>query len=106
MKRRIALSMVAGMGLLALVPTMAMAHTDLSLGVNLGGPAYIAPAPVVEYRPAPTYYGPTVVYRDYDDDDRYRGSDYDRMMAEHYRRHNEWVREHPWQGGHIEHPRW
>lgn len=101
MKRNIAMSMVAGMGLLALVPTMAMAHTDLSVGVNLGGPAYVEPAPVVEYRPAPTYYAPTVVYRDYDYD---RG--YDRMLAEHYRRHNEWVRSHPWEGGRIEHPRW
>jgi hypothetical protein len=106
--KRIALSMVAGLGLLALVPTAAMAHTDVSLGLNLGGgyyapePTYVAPAPVY-YEPAPVYYGPRVVYReDYDDGDY----NYRREVEEHYRRHNEWVRNHPWEGGRIEHPRW
>lgn len=98
MKRNIALSMVAGMGLLALVPTMAMAHTDLSVGVELGQPppVVVAPGAVVEYREVPRV-----------DHYRYRhDDDYRRMMDEHYRRHNEWVRSHPGEGGHIEHPRW
>ncbi len=81
------LKIAAGLALLSLIPTAAMAHTDVSIGLNLGGgyyrpapvyvapaPVYVAPAPVyvpppvVYYRPAPpvVYYQPTVryVYRD------------------------------------------
>jgi hypothetical protein len=69
--KRTVLSIIAGVGLLALVPTAAMAHTDVSIGLNLGGyepaPVYAEPAPVY-YAPAPVYYGPTVVYRGYDHD--------------------------------------
>ena len=50
----------------------AQAHTDLAIGVQLGGPAYYEPAPryyereVVYEEPAPVYYEPRVVYeRDY-----------------------------------------
>jgi hypothetical protein len=93
MKRSIALSVAAGMGLLALVPTMAMAHTDVSVGVNVGQPGYVEPVPVVEYREV--------------DRHRYRHDDnYRRMMDQHYRQHNEWVRNHPGEGGRIERPPW
>jgi len=96
--KRIALSMVAGLGLLALVPTVAMAHTDVSIGVNLGGgyapqPVYAAPEPVY-YGPAPVYYGPNVVYRGYD----HRGW-HDRRWEEH-RWHEErrWHEDRGWHG--------
>jgi hypothetical protein len=94
--KRTVLSIIAGVGLLALVPTAAMAHTDVSIGLNLGAPApvyaepapvYTEPAPVYYYNPAPAYYAPGVAYRD---DDWYR-----------WHRHHEW-QEHRW---HEEH-RW
>lgn len=51
----------AGLALLALAPAAAFAHTNVSLGINLGGyypPAY-APAPTVVYTPPPqVYYAP------------------------------------------------
>lgn len=85
--------MVAGLSLAALTPMMASAHTDLSIGVNLGGyapvyvapqPVYVEPAPTVVYEQAPpVVYGPTVVYgQPYWDGHRwYRGDE---------RRHHEW----------------
>jgi hypothetical protein len=39
----------------------AQAHTDLAIGVTLGGPAYYEPAPVY-YAPPPRYYEREVVY--------------------------------------------
>ena len=44
------------------LPTAALAHghVDVGIGLNLGGPAYVAPAPV--YAPPPVYYDPPVVY--------------------------------------------
>ena len=69
--KRTALKIIAGLGLLVMVPTVAMAHTNLSIGVDLGGgyyePAY-AVAPSVVYEASapvyygPSYYGPGVVY--------------------------------------------
>jgi hypothetical protein len=71
----------------ALGPASAFAHTDVSIGVNLGGyaPMYEAPEPV--YVTPPIYYGPTVIYRNHDW--------YDREYEEHQWRRHEW-REHHW----------
>jgi hypothetical protein len=94
MKRSV-LKIAAGIGLLALVPAAAMAHTDVSVGLNLGGgyyapaPAYVAPAPVY-YRPAPAYYAPTVAYR-------YGG--YDRWEHRRWEEHR-WHEEHQWHDHH------
>jgi hypothetical protein len=71
----------------------AQAHTDLAIGVTLGGPAYYEPAPryyerEVVYEEPVRYYEPTVVYeRDYCPPKRvyYRGS-YVRERA-YYRPH-------------------
>jgi hypothetical protein len=63
----------------------ANAHDSIGLSINLGGPAYYAPAPVyvasppvyyapqpvVYYRPSPVYYGPNAFFR-YDDEPHYR----------------------------------
>ena len=81
MKRNL-LKIVAGVGLLALIPTAAMAHSDISVGVNLGG-GY-APAPVYA-DPAPVYYGPAPVVYGYGYHDGWR--------------HREW-QEHRWHEDH------
>ncbi|HZR36207.1 MAG TPA: PXPV repeat protein [Nevskia sp.] len=91
--KRTVLSLIAGAGLLALVPTAALAHTDVSIGLNLGGyapaPVYAEPAPVYYAPPAPVYYGP--VYRD------------DWRWREHREwEHRRWE-EHRW---HEEHDGW
>ena len=76
MLTRTKLLMVAGLSLAALTPTIASAHSNLSIGVNLGGygyapapvyvapqPVYVEPEPTVVYEQAPAVvYGPTVVY--------------------------------------------
>jgi hypothetical protein len=84
--------LLIGLGLItvAAMPLAASAHTDLSIGIGIGG--YYAPPPprvyyyepeVVEYRHGPPayyyspprrVYGPRVVYRDYyyDRSPRYR----------------------------------
>jgi hypothetical protein len=98
--KRIALSLAAGLGLLALVPTAAMAHTDLSVGLNLGG-GYYAPQPTyVETYVAP----PPVYYRAEPDYDGYGRESYLRERDRHYRMHNDWVRHHPGQGAHYAEP--
>lgn len=79
---RRALLPVAGLALLALVPSAAFAHASVTLGVNLGG--YYAPPPRIYYAPAPrVYYEPRRVYY------------YSPYPAhyEHYEHHREW-REH------------
>lgn len=88
--KRTVLSIIAGVGLLALVPTAAMAHTDVSIGLNLGAPApvYAEPAPVY-YGPAPAYYGPTVVYHD---------EDWYRWHRHHEWEQQRWHEEHGWRG--------
>lgn len=71
------------------MPVAAFAHTDVSIGLGLGGPVYVpppavyiapepvyAPPPVVYAQPGyvytpPVVYGPPVVY-----DDRYYGPRY------------------------------
>ncbi len=56
------LSLSAALSLLLLAPSAAFAHTDVFLGLNLGGlsaPLY-APPPTVVYTPSPrVYYAPT-----------------------------------------------
>lgn len=90
MKRKV-LKFVAAAGLLALIPTAAMAHTDVSIGLNLGDGGYYAPAPVyaaaapVYYGPAP-YYGPRAFYG-YHDGDGWRRHEWE----EH-----RWHEEHEW----------
>ena len=98
MKRNL-LKIVAGVGLLALIPTAAMAHSDISIGLNLGGgyyapaPVYAAPAPVY-YGPAPSpYYAPTVVYGEgYHDGDRWRHRQWEehRWHEEHEHEDHGW----------------
>ncbi len=76
-------TIAAGLALLALVPTAAMAHTDISIGLNLGGgyyepaPVYVAPPPPVYYRPAAPayYYVPSVRYGYRDEHREWRGYD-------------------------------
>jgi hypothetical protein len=92
--KRTVLSLIAGAGLLALVPTAAMAHTDVSIGLNLGGyapvPVYAEPAPVYYAPPPPpVYYGPTVVYGGY-----YGDGWRHREWEEH-----RWHEDHGWHGG-------
>jgi len=62
--RRRILSLTAALSLLLLAPSAAFAHTDVFLGLNLGGlstPRY-APPPTVVYTPPPrVYYAPRVV---------------------------------------------
>jgi hypothetical protein len=87
--KRTALSIIAGVGLLALVPTAALAHTDVSIGFGVPAPVYAEPAPVYYGAPAPAYYGPTVVYGGYGG---YGGYGWDRWH------HREW--EHRWHEDH------
>ena len=82
--KRTVLSIIAGVGLLALVPTAAMAHTDVSIGLNLGG---YAPEPVY-YDPPPVYYAPPVVYGGY-------GYDHDGWRHREWERRR-WHEEHRW----------
>lgn len=97
--KRTVLSLVAGAGLLALVPTAAMAHTDVSIGFDLGGyapaPYYVEPAPVY-YGPTP-YYGAPVVYRE-----RERYGWHHRHERQEHRWHEErrWHEEGRGHGGH------
>jgi len=90
--KRTVYSLMAGVGLLALVPAAAMAHTDVSIGLNLGGyapaPVYAEPAPVYYAPPPPVYYGPTVIYPG--DDWRWRRHEWE----EH-----RWHEDHEWHGG-------
>lgn len=86
------LKIAAGLALLALAPTAAMAHTDVSIGLNLGGgyyapePVYVAPPPPIYYYSQPRYYGPAVRYEYYDRD-----------------RHEDWERRHWDRGEHRGH---
>lgn len=66
------IAMAAGLSIAALLPAIASARTDVSIGVGIGGyaPVYEAPAPVYYappppayyYAPAPVSYRSTVVY--------------------------------------------
>ena len=75
----------------ALSATTANARVNLDVGIGLGQPAYVAPAPVYYpppvYEPAPAYYGPPVLYPSY-----YNGRD----------RH----RNYDWRYWHDRDPRW
>lgn len=93
--KRTALSIIAGVGLLALVPTAALAHTDVSIGFGVPAPVYAAPAPVY-YDPAPAYYGPTVVYQDGYGWDRWHHREWEHRRWEEHR----WHEDHGWHGDH------
>jgi hypothetical protein len=62
----------------------------VSIGINLGGPAYYAPAPVY-YGPPPGYYAPAQVYAPAEDyyDDVPPGAEYDNRSVD-----VEWVPRH------------
>ncbi len=82
------IKLLAGLVIAAMVPTVAMAHTDVSIGLNLGVPVYggyYEPAPRVYYREAaPVIYGPSVRYE-------VRGAYCD---GERYEHHRDW--DHGW----------
>lgn len=90
MKRNL-LKIVAGVGLLALIPTAAMAHSDISVGVNLGG-GYV-PAPIYA-APAPVYYGPAPVAYGYGYGYGYHDGWRHREWQEH-----RWHEDHGWRDG-------
>ncbi|KXV15686.1 hypothetical protein CR51_02475 [Caballeronia megalochromosomata] len=54
--KRIVTHMLVATGLAIGAVGAAQAHSDLHIGVSLGAPAYVAPAPVY-VRPAATVYG-------------------------------------------------
>ena len=83
--KRIVLSIIAGVGLLALVPTAALAHTDVSIGFGLPGPVYAAPAPVY-YGPTPVYYGG---YGYHDGWDRWHHREWEHRRWEEHRWHEQ-----------------
>ncbi|MDB5987149.1 MAG: hypothetical protein JWR16_2202 [Nevskia sp.] len=57
-KTLITLGVVAAVAM----PVAAFAHTNLSIGLGLGGPVYAPPPAVVYEQPAPVYVEPPVVY--------------------------------------------
>lgn len=60
-----ALAGVALIGAAAMPGAASAGHLDVGVGINLGGPAYYAPAPVYAAPPPPVYtydYDPPVVY--------------------------------------------
>jgi len=77
----LAAATLAGALLTAAAPA---AEAQWHVGVRIGGPVYVAPAPVVVYRPGWGYYDRDHRYFDRDDrrfdrDDRFRGDrDHDR----------------------------
>ncbi|BAO85174.1 MULTISPECIES: hypothetical protein [Caballeronia] len=55
--KRIVTHMLVATGLAIGAVGAAQAHSDLHIGVNLGAPAYVAPAPVYVRPAAPVYRG-------------------------------------------------
>jgi len=51
-----------GIAVAAVMPAAAFAHTNLSIGVGLGGPVYAPPPAVVYAPPPPVYVAPPPVY--------------------------------------------
>lgn len=89
------LKIFTGLALLVLAPTAALAHSNVSVNIGLGGgyyyppeAVYVAPAPVY-YETGPVYYGgPTAVYE-------YRYPQYRwGYRVEHHRWHDERRGEH------------
>lgn len=75
--KRIILSTLSGLALLALVPATAQARVNVN--VDLGIPLYVEPAREYYAPPPPVYYGPAVIYRDDEDYGyRHRGWDHHR----------------------------
>ncbi|GAC1628987.1 MAG: hypothetical protein NVS9B10_19570 [Nevskia sp.] len=88
------LTVAAGLAFLALVPTVAMAHTDVTFGINLGG-GYYEPAPVYVAPPPPAYYyGYEAPVRYYSPEVRYGYYGHDR---------DDWGRYHRDHGRHHGH---
>jgi hypothetical protein len=76
--KRIVTRVLVAVGLAAGACGVAQAHTDLNIGLSLGGPVYSRPAPVYA-APQPVYYGDSgwnygYYHRDYD----HRGWDHGR----------------------------
>jgi hypothetical protein len=95
--KRTVLGIIAGVGLLALVPTAALAHTDVSIGIGIPGPVYAEPAPAY-YGAAPVYAPTPVYYGGYHDDGWYR---WHHREWEHRRwEEQRWHEEHGWHGDH------
>ena len=59
--KKLRLTLQMGALLLSAFTYQAHAHDNVSFSVNLGGPAYYAPAPVY-VTPAPVYYAPPTIY--------------------------------------------
>ena len=101
---RIARSALFGLGLMALLPAVALAHTDFYVGIGVD-PAYgyAPPPPPVVYAPQPTYYGPPVVYGyqpyGYQPYGWHRDGWREHEWREHEWREHEW-REHEWHEHH------
>jgi hypothetical protein len=60
--KRIILSTLSGLALLALVPATAQARVNVNL--DLGMPLYVEPSRQYYAPPPPVYYGPAVIYHD------------------------------------------
>lgn len=94
--KRIATRIFVAAALTAGVCGVAQAHTDLSIGLGIGVPMYVQPAPV--YAPAPVYVAPRPVYVEprpvyYGYRDGYRRWDHDRGW------HRGWDRDRGWGRG-------
>jgi len=71
--KRIVTHLLVAAGLAMGAVGAAQAHTDLNIGLSLGGPVYSRPAPVY-VQPAPYYRAAPPAYRHYDEP-RWGGSD-------------------------------
>jgi hypothetical protein len=60
--KRVILSTISGLALLALVPATAQARVNVNL--DLGIPLYVEPSERYYAPPPPVYYGPSVIYED------------------------------------------
>jgi hypothetical protein len=78
---RITILTAGALGLLALAPGTASAHTDLHIGIGVPAPFYVAPPPVY-YEPPQTYYSPPPVY--------YGPGYYDNDDWRYHRHHRHW----------------
>lgn len=100
MNKLLAITLIAGASVLGAMPTVASAHTSVTIGIG-GYPApyyepprvYYRPAPVYYYSPPVAYYGEPGYYVDrYDRDDRRweerdDDDDHDRGYRDHGRGH-------------------
>lgn len=90
--KRIVTQMLVATGLAIGAVGAAQAHSDVHIGLSLGAPAYVAPAPVYVRPSVPVYRAP--YYRH--DEPRYRGNyghDYGRWNRANWHdngNHNGW----------------